>query len=510
MHGVARRPGRPKLGRNFGLLWSGSVISLVGTVNTTVAVPLVALMLTGSAFDAGLAGFAGTLPRLVMHIPAGFIADRVDRRKVLAVAQLGRFVVAVSLGFALLSGNCTIQWLIAGVVVEGSFAAFFEIAEMSIVSQVVRREDLDEASARNEGRNFVATLSGRPLGGALSALGGGFPFFAAAGALLVSTGLFFRLGRRDPLVPLPPRDRSTGFRRQAAVGFGILRHDPLLRRTLAICALTNFLFQVVTLNVIVMARQDEASPALVGVLLAASGIGGLLGASFAPRLLGWLKQPGKAVLACVTTWCFALWVFVIVHHPLGWLAAWAAVGFTGSQMSVLRGTHQATVVPPEWQGLVSGFNQFLTQGAVFPLAHILGGGAIESLGPGTIATATAGTATALLALTLIRGWQKLQWGDKSLHKPGQAPEFLESSESLYPEGSEPLRPEGSEPLCPEGSDVSMGQCSGSALSPPSSPARALSWPWSRPSRPQRDAKPRPGSETGRTPQIASAGSATSG
>ncbi|TQS25568.1 MFS transporter [Microbispora sp. KK1-11] len=451
MHGVARRPGRPKLGRNFGLLWSGSVISLVGTVNTTVAVPLVALMLTGSAFDAGLAGFAGTLPRLVMHIPAGFIADRVDRRKVLAFAQLGRSAVAVSVGFALLSGNCTIQWLIAGVVLEGSFAAFFEIAEMSIVSQVVRRDDLDEASARNEGRNFVATLSGRPLGGALSALGGGFPFFASAGASLVSASLFLRLGRRDPLVPLQLRDRIIGFRRQALVGFEVLRQDPLLSRTAVICALTNFLFQVVTLDMIVMARQDEVSPALVGVLLAASGVGGLLGASFAPRLLARL-EPGKAVNACVVAWCVALWIFALAHHPVGWLIAWAAVGFTGSQMSVLRGSHQATVVRPEWMGLVGGFNQFLTQGAVLPLAHLFGGGAIETFGPTTIAVISAVVVSALWVLLRCRGWHTLLRSDKRLHKPGQAP------------------------LCPESSNVSMGECprSGSALSRRSSLERVPS------------------------------------
>jgi predicted MFS family arabinose efflux permease len=297
----------------------------------------------------------------------------------------------------------------------------------------------------------VATLSGRPLGGALSALGGGFPFFAAAGALLVSTGLFYRLGRRDPLVPLPPRDRTTGFLRRAVVGFGILRDDPLLRRTVAICALTNFLFQVVTLDMIVMARQDEVSPALVGVLLAASGVGGLLGASFAPRLLGWLKQPGKAVSACVVAWCVALWIFALAHHPVGWLIAWAAVGFTGSQMSVLRGSHQATVVRPECMGLVGGFNQFLTQGAVLPLAHIFGGGAIQALGPTTIAMATAGAATALLVLNFTRGWHNLQWSDQSLHKPGQAP------------------------LSREGSDRSIGPwLSGSALSRRSSLERVPS------------------------------------
>ncbi|MEU8176285.1 MFS transporter [Microbispora hainanensis] len=452
MHGVTRRPGRPKLGRNFGLLWSGSAISLVGTVSTAVAVPLVALMLTGSAFDAGLAGFAATLPRLVMHIPAGFIADRIDRRTVLTVSQFGRFTVATALGFALLSGKCTIQWLIVGVVLEGSFAVFSEIAEISVVSQVVRREDLNEASARNEGRNFMATLSGRPLGGALTALGGGFPFFAAAGASLVSASLFLRLGRRDPLVPLQLRDRIVGFRRQARVGFEVLRQDPLLRRTAAICALTNFLFQVVTLDMIVMAEQDDVSPALVGVLLAASGVGGLFGASLVPRLLARLGQPGKAVNACVAAWCVALWVFALAHHPVGWLVAWAAVGFTGSQMSVLRGSHQATVVRPEWMGVVGGFNQFLTQGAVVPLAHIFGGSAIETFGPTTIAVTTAVVVSALWVLQRARGWHTLTWNDEHLHKPGQAP------------------------LCPEDTDVNMGECprSGSALSLPSSLERVPS------------------------------------
>ena len=488
MHGVIRRPRRPRLGRNFGLLWSGSAISLVGTVNTTVAVPLVALMLTGSAFHAGLAGFAATLPRLVMHIPAGFIADRVDRRTVLAVAQLGRFTIAGALGLALLSGTCTIEWLIAGVVLEGSFAVFSEIAEMSVLSQVVRRTDMNEASARNEGRNFVATLSGRPLGGALTALGGGFPFFAAAGASLVSASLFFRLGRRDQLVPLQQDNRTIGFRRQALVGFEVLRQDPLLRRTAAICALTNFLFQVVTLDMIVMAERDGVSPALVGVLLAASGVGGLVGASFAPRLLGRLEQPGTAVYACVLTWCLALWIFAVLHHPLGWLLAWAAVGFTGSLMSVLRGSHQATVVRPEWMGLVGGFNQFLTQGAVLPLAHIFGGGAIETLGPTTIAVSIAVAVTALLALVRTRGWHELRWTDERLHKPGQAP------------------------LCPESSGVSIDECprSGSALSPPSSPERVPSLPFSRPRRLLLAVKRRPGRKTGRTRPIVSAGSATNG
>src|SRR4051794_21895395 len=91
----------PRLGWNFRLLWAGSAISMVGTVNTTVAVPFAALMLTGSAFYAGLAGFIGALPRLLMQIPAGFLADRVDRRRMLVVSQTTRIAAAMMLWLGL-------------------------------------------------------------------------------------------------------------------------------------------------------------------------------------------------------------------------------------------------------------------------------------------------------------------------------------------------------------------------------------------------------------------------
>jgi MFS family permease len=482
------RSSRPKLGRNFGLLWSGSVFSLVGTVNTTVAVPLVALALTGSAFYAGLAGFAGALPRLLLQIPAGFIADRVDRRKVMVLAQAGRYAVAATLGLVLWFQVCTIWLLIGGIALEGVFAACFEITEISIIPQIVRRRDFNEATARNEGRNFVATLAGRPLGGVLYALGSGFPFLAAAGSTLVSAALLARLGRKEQLVPLPERVKNESLREQAAVGFQVLRADPLLRRTVVICAVTNFLFQIVGLNLVVVAEKHDLSPVYIGVLLAASGAGGLLGAWLAPRILEMAAQPGRTVLLCMMSWCGALWLFVVVDVPVSWLFAWALVGFTGSQLSVLRARHQATVVAPERLGLVAGFNQFLTQGAVMPVALLLSGGAIAAVGTTVIAIFTAVVATALMLMMFVRGWHRLLWSDSRLHRPGQA--------SINQ-------------LCPESSSVSMERwSSGSVSSLRSSRGRVLSWLYWRPSRPRPSASWPPENKSDATPQLVNAGRST--
>ncbi|TDB91992.1 MFS transporter [Actinomadura sp. 7K534] len=483
--------GNAKLGRNFALLWSGSAISLAGAVNTTVAVPLIALSLTGSPFYAGLAGFAGAVARLLMQVPAGFIADRVDRRAVMVVAQCVRLCVALGLGVALWLGICDIWLLIAGVALEGIFAACFEITEFSVVPQLVWPQQLKAAVARNEGRNFLATLSGRPLGGALYAVGAGFPFLIAAGGTAVSVALIACLGRGRSWIAFHRRAKRESLRRQAREGWEYLSGDLLLRRTVVICSTTNFLFQIVGLNLVVLAEAHGLSPVHIGVLLAASGAGGLLGAWLAPRILDMAGEPGRTVKYCMLSWCAALGL-IIFDVPVCWLVAWALVGFTGSHMNVMMKRHQAAVVGPERLGVVTGFTQFLTQGVVTPVALLAGGVMIAFFGPAAIAAGTAVLAAVLTVLIRLRGWHTLRWEDLT---PGRD----------QPVGERP-HAEPAVPLSGPEPDVSIGEwSSGSGLSPLSSLGRVLfsrSW---RPSRPRPGANSPHAPKSGPKRQLVSAG-----
>jgi MFS family permease len=79
--------------RDFMLLWSGQVVSTVGMRVTTLAYPLLVLALTGSPFQAGLVGFAQTLPFLVLYLPAGALVDRWDRKRVMLAADGVRVVL---------------------------------------------------------------------------------------------------------------------------------------------------------------------------------------------------------------------------------------------------------------------------------------------------------------------------------------------------------------------------------------------------------------------------------
>ncbi|GAA3237688.1 hypothetical protein GCM10010468_72750 [Actinocorallia longicatena] len=378
-----------------------------------------ALALTHSPFYAGAAAFASAFAKLLMQIPAGLMADRWDRRRVMLWSQSGRLLIAIVLGLTMWFDLCSIGLLLAGIALEGVFAAAFEIAEFSIVPQIVPSHDLPEAIARNESRNFAATLAGRPLGGLLYSAGAGLPFLASALATLVSLFTLGVLGRRLCLVPAPRDAPSVKALERVKEGMTVLRHDLLLRRTVVVSGITNFLFQVTGLNLVVMAYQHHVPPEIIGVMLAASGAGGFLGALLAPWLLDRGKrQPGSTVLACVISWCVALWLLVFVTSPLVWSLAWALVGFTGSQISVMRARHQAASVPAGQLGRVAGFYQFLTQGAVLPVAVLFGGGAIEASSARTIAAAAAFVTLFLLLIIVARRWDEMRWDDIERHRQG--------------------------------------------------------------------------------------------
>ncbi|MGC4941635.1 MFS transporter [Kribbella sp. DT2] len=87
--------------RDFMLLWSGQVLSILGTRMSSVAVPLVVLAMTGSAGKAGVAGFVSTLPYLLFYLPAGALVDRWDRRRVMLWSEAGRIVALGSIPVAM-------------------------------------------------------------------------------------------------------------------------------------------------------------------------------------------------------------------------------------------------------------------------------------------------------------------------------------------------------------------------------------------------------------------------
>lgn len=360
----------PLLGnRDYMLLWSGETLSELGSQMSTVAYPLLVLALTGSAERAGVVGLARWLPLAVAALPAGMIADHVDRRRAMIAADVIRLLGAASITVMLLLGRPPFGQIVVVAFLDGILFTLSYTCERSALPQVVSPAYTQDAVAQNEARMFAAGIVGPPLGGVLFGAARALPFLADAVSFLASTTAL-ALTR----VPFqPPRAATTqpaeSLRSRIGGGLAWIWSHRFFRTTMLVFAAGNPLFTGLSLLAILLARAGGASPAAIGVMLALIGAAGVLGAVLAgplrrrlgPRLLlvgeGWLMVAAVAAL-------FAARNPVLIGVLLG-----AAEFLTPVTNSVVAGS-RAVVAPGHLQGRVQAASTLMSMSLAWlgPLA----------------------------------------------------------------------------------------------------------------------------------------------
>ncbi|MGI8329940.1 MFS transporter [Actinomadura scrupuli] len=400
------------------LLWAGSAISRLGNVSATTAGPLLALQLTDSPIFAGLVAAAGTIPNLLLHLPAGVLVDRFDRWRIMVASQLVRLFTAGLLVWGLWNLDEPIVLLPIAAAIESTFATFYHMAETAALPRIVPNELLSKAMTKNEARNHAALLLGRPLGGLLYGLGRALPFIVDMVTCVLSllTLASIRNGEFRPIRRSSAKKAKMAD--QVSESLWWLWRDVFLRRVLVVCTITNFLFQMVIILLVVLARHRGLPSALIGVLLAASGMGGILGALLAPRILQRI-QLRKTAVVCTWTWCVLTTVMAVADHPVVLLLVWAGVGFVGAHMNVALTVYQATSVPETLRGRVASLNSFAAR-APAALGALMGGFIISRLGTQQAAFAVAATMLALaISITVHRRIEK-ETDDQRIKKADMA------------------------------------------------------------------------------------------
>lgn len=378
--GVAER-------RDLRLLWTGSTASQLGNMASTVTAPLLALTLTSSPVFAGWVAAAGTLPRILLHLPAGVLADYSDRRRVMVGSMLVRAALAVLMvGCLIVSEDGGIVYLLPLVsIAQGICVVLYSTAETTAVPWLVRRERLARAMAGNEARTHVAGLLGRPLGGWLFELGRCWPFVLDVATSVVSALTLLRMrnkrfARAAVRRPLRPARQLRAFRR----GLTFLRHEEFLARVMIVCALANFAFQTLGLTLVLLAHEREMSPLMIGLLIAASGLGGVLGSLTAPRMLRRMK-PARLIVAGVWAWLLLSACLTVTDHGSFLYvaavlpAAWGGIGFIGAHINVALALYQTSGVPKRLFGRVTSVIRFFS-GSTVPLGALAGGYLLALLG----------------------------------------------------------------------------------------------------------------------------------
>jgi MFS family permease len=321
-----------RLGRSFRWLFASSVVTNVGDGVSLAAGPLLVASQTRDPLLVSMALLAQILPSLLFGVPAGAVADRHDRRRIVAGVNLGRAIMLAVLAATIVSGTVSIALVLASLFVLGTAETFADVGSSSLLPRLVRREDLGVANARLQSAYLLTNqLLLPPVGAFLFAVGMALPFATDAACFALGALLVWR-------IVLPPRDgteperRSSGLRADMAEGLRwLLAHPPM--RTLAI---TIFLFNVTfgaAWSVLVLYASDRLGMSAVGfgLLTTAMAVGGIIGTASYGRLerrfsLGDIMRVGllietatHLVLALTTSVAVALVTFVVFGaHAFVW------------------------------------------------------------------------------------------------------------------------------------------------------------------------------------------------
>ena len=397
-------PWSPFRHATFTLLWTATVIANIGTWMYNAAAGWLMTSLSADPLTVSLVQVATSLPMFLFALPAGALADIVDRRRLLIADEGAITAISAIIAALVWLDLVTPGTLLLFTFLLGAAAALTAPAWQSIVPQLVSKQDLNAAVAANSVGINISRAIGPALGGVvIGGLGIAAPFWVNAVSNLGIIGSL--LWWRSPQI-VSRRLPAERFLSAIATGFRHARHNPHVGATL-IRAVGFFLFASAywALLPLVARNQITGGPELYGILLGAIGAGAVGGAFALP----WLKAklgPDRLVAVGTVGTAITLVLFGLAREPLMGLSASIIAG--ASWIAVLASLNvSAQVALPDWvRG--RGLAMFVT---VFFGAITIGSavwGQVAGL-VGLPVTHFMAAAGALIAIPLTWRW-KLQTG----------------------------------------------------------------------------------------------------
>lgn len=337
------------------LAWSNLAAQSAEQV-ALAAAPIVAVLALGAGEgETGALQTALTLPFVLFAIPAGLLADRLSRRRLMASAEALRAAALLAILAAISFGVLTL-WLLAllgFVAVCGTVV--YSVAAPALVPSLVSPATLPAANARIELARTVAFAGGPALGGFLVGWIGAGPAFGCAAALSVAAVVLLA-GLFEPARQAAPRRHPLQEIREGAAF--VFRH-PLLRPVFA----TQFIFNTAWFLMLAVfvpygVHRLGLSASGVGTVLAMYGVGMVVGAALATRVMRWLPFGSVIGLGPVTGFVSSVVMALTTLYPTPLLAALSffLLGVGPILWVISTTTLRQSVTPPRLLGRVSAIN----------------------------------------------------------------------------------------------------------------------------------------------------------
>jgi predicted MFS family arabinose efflux permease len=392
--------------RDFKVVLLGQGLSSFGDAITFTALPILVLALTGSGLAMAVVGILGTLPDLILGLPAGAFADRLDRRRMMLGADVGRALLTACIPISVALHGPTMAVILLVAFPINCLRVLFLAGYTAAVPGLVGRAQVGRATSIFEAVYNVGFVVGPGIAGVLAgAIGPGPTIAVDAVSFAISSSALLLI--RRPLKP-PPRTVETHLLTEIREGIAFVAGHPVLRSVILFWGLvsvgTGALVSALTFHVQIDRRLG---PEVLGFILSAYGIGSLAGAVLASRLVGGLL--GRKML--VGTSLMGLMLLVIAAAPPIpiVLAASFAAGVAQSNVLIAYLTLRTTHSPDALLGRVGSTARVVSIGLT-PLGLLAGGLLIDATNG---ATAIAAMGLWMLALTVAFGASRIVRGARS-------------------------------------------------------------------------------------------------
>jgi MFS family permease len=343
--------------RDFRLLFTGQLVSVLGTQLTVVAIPYQVYGMTHSSLQVGAVSLAQLFPFIAGALMAGPIGDAVDRRPIMVWTSAAMALTSTGLAInaAVAHPSLIVIYLVSAV--AAGLMGFSSTARMASVPGLVERRRLPAAFALNQILIQVGVIVGPALSGVLLGIGLPLVFGLDAGTFVVAcvcTAL---------MAPIPPTHdgRGRSVWQSTKEGLRYLRSRQALQGV-----------YLIDINAMVFGMPRALFPAMagsvfgggtitLGFLYAAPGVGALVGAV----TTGWLehvRRQGWAVIVAVAVWGGAITVFGLVDTLWIALVMLAVAGWADVISAVLRNTMLQTSIPERFRSRMSSIQMAVVQG----------------------------------------------------------------------------------------------------------------------------------------------------
>ena len=376
-----RKPGGLWRHRDFLSLWGAETISQFGTQVSLLGLPLVAiLVLEVSAFKVAALTSVEFLPFLLFTLPAGVWVDRLRRKPILILGNVGRALALGSVPVAYWLGGLTIWQLYAVGFAVGVCTVFFDVAYQSYIPALVGREEVVDANAKLEISRAAANIGGPGLaGGLIAALTAPVAVLVDSASYAISALLLFRIRKQEEA---PSRTERRSLRTELMEGLRYVFGHPYQRTMVVMTALSNFFGQVVFSILLVYAvRELHLSAATIGIVLAIGNLGTLASALTARRI-GEALGVGRTILlaSCLFGPGTLLIAFAPKDNAIPFiLASMIVIGFGGILYNVTAISLIQAITPDRILGRANASRRFVVWGVV-PLGGFTGGALATTIG----------------------------------------------------------------------------------------------------------------------------------